>query len=137
MKEMAVADFGLVRVAVVETGCFGVLLESGIPIATTLERTYRLPGGKQHVKIPDGLWTCWLTKFVRGGYDTYEVAEIPGHSRLLFHKGNAEDDSEGCILLGSGYATAWPGVTLSGLAFREFMRRTKARAHFSLLVKTA
>ena len=129
------ADFGLVRVAVHDTGCYGVLLQHGIPFATTLERTYALPQGKQHVRIPPGLWTCRRTVYHKGGYPTYEVAEVPGHSRLLFHKGNMETDSEGCILLGSGYAMAWSGVTQSALALNEFMRRCGERPYFLLEVR--
>jgi len=130
------ADFDLVRVAVHESGCYGVLTETDAPpFATTLERTYSLPEGKQHVKIPPGLWTCRRTYFNRGGYWTYEIAGVPGHSRLLFHKGNAETDSEGCVLLGSAFATAWLGVTASAMAFNEFMRRARERPYFLLDVR--
>jgi len=132
-------EFEVVRVAVREPGAFGVLLHQGIPFATTLERTYPLPGGEQHVKIPEGLWTCVRTRYLRGGYSTYEVAKVPGHSRLLFHKGNVEQDSEGCVLVGSGYGVllSQPAVVQSAAGFAEFMRRAAGIEHFVLRVRNA
>ena len=129
------ADFELVRVAMAPEGCFGALLHVGIPFATTLERTYDDPDGTQRVKIPAGVWTCKRTLYVRGGYETYEVMDVPGHSRLLFHRGNVENDSEGCILVGHGYAPGWPGITGSRQAFAAFMGRSRDRPTFSLAVR--
>ena len=133
-------DFSLVRVAVRFDGAFGVLLERGLPFAVTLERTYGEPGGApQIVKIPAGTYHCERTRFQRGGYETFEVTGVAGHSRLLFHRGNVEGDSEGCILVGQCFGTIQGAgaVMLSQLAFTDFMKRCAGRLNFSLEVRQA
>jgi hypothetical protein len=123
-------------------GCFGVLLIDGIPAGpVTLERTYPLaesrPGGPQFVKIPAGRYRCERTTFFRGGYESYEVTGVVGHSRLLFHQGNDEGDTEGCILVGSrfGWLGSRPAVLDSRNGFSEFMRLAHGRSGFDLLVR--
>lgn len=112
----------LVRVAVRPEGAFGVLKFDGLPIALTLERTYE-QDGRQFTKIPCGRWRCRRTFFVRGSYESYEVL-VPGHSRLLFHRGNTEGDSEGCILVGKeiGTLNGQPAILRSLDAYLAFMR---------------
>lgn len=136
------SDLELVRVAVSEAGCFGVLVAHGVPLGqVTLERTEpadpSAPTGAQLVKIPDGKYVCRRTYFIRGGYDTYEVTGVIGHSRLLWHKGNHERDSDGCILVGQKFASRLlaPGVELSSLGFHEFMLWADGRESFELEVR--
>ena len=138
------ADLELVRVAVAPDGCFGVLLIDGIPAGpVSLERTYPLaesaPRGPQFVKIPAGRYRCRRTIYQRGGYDTFEVTGVLGHSRLLWHAGNVEGDSEGCILVGQrfGWFGSRPAVLDSRLGFAEFMRLTHGRSGFDLLIRGA
>jgi len=121
-----------------------VLLRGGLPFGpVSLERTYPLaesaPRGPQFVKIPAGDYRCQKTRYHKGGYDTFEVKDVQGHSRLLFHLGNLEDDSEGCVLLGQrfGMVRGRPGVLQSGLAFAEFMANMGFRESFSLGVRNA
>jgi hypothetical protein len=134
----------LVRVSVAPEGAFGVLLRGGIPFGpVTLERTYPLaesaPRGQQFVKIPPGRYRCERTRFIRGGYDTFEITGVVGHDRLLFHLGNVELDSEGCPLLGQrfGMLRGSPSVLQSGLAFAEFMASMGFRESFALEVRNA
>ncbi len=124
------------RFAVEPAGAFGVLTEAGAFIAFTLERTYPLAGTAQLVKIPCGLWRCVRNTFRRGGYETFEVVGVPGHSRLLFHRGNVEADSEGCILLGlePGTLNGVPAVLRSREAHDRFMARLAGEVGFSLRV---
>jgi hypothetical protein len=55
--------------------------------------------------------------------DTFEVTDVPGRSHILFHKGNLEDDSHGCILVGESFnpVLGRPGITSSKEGFEEFM----------------
>lgn len=120
------ALFGLDRVRVLPEGAFGVLSHAGQPFAVTLERTYPFAGGRQMVKIPQGRHHCTPTVFHNGRpapYATFEII-VPGHSRLLFHRGNIEDDSEGCILVAESYGLlrGAPAVLASAAGFDEFMR---------------
>ena len=134
----------MVRVSVQPEGAFGVLLRDGIPFGpVSCERTYPLadstPRGPQFVKIPPGRYRCVKTRYHKGKYDTFEVTGVTGHSRLLFHLGNSELDSEGCILLGQrfGMDRGTPKVLQSGLAFGEFMSSMGYRAAFDLEVRNA
>lgn len=132
-------DFILQRVAVRPEGAFGVLLQTvgpkdniGVPFAVTLERTYDHPNGRQMVKIPIGRWGCARTHFHRGGYDTYEII-VPGHTRLLFHKGNVEAHSDGCVLVGESFTEV--GVAASAVGLAQFLSRVGGRAEFELEVR--
>ncbi len=139
------ADLELVRVCVAPDGAFGVLLVDGVPAGpVTLERTYPLlesrPRGPcQYVKIPAGRYRCERTTYHAGGYETFEVTGVVGHDRLLFHRGNVEGDSEGCILLGQrfGLLRGAPAVLDSTLAFATFMAMMGERKSFDLLVRAA
>lgn len=92
-------------------GIFGLLFDDqGNKIANCLQHSYDsgLGNGTFVPKIPDGVYTC-----VRGqhrlesmthDFTTFELSNVPGHSNILFHWGNYNKDSAGCILLGSGMA---------------------------------
>ena len=123
------ADLELLRVAVQPEGAFGVLLQDGLPTGlVTVERTYpvapSVSRGPQYVKIPAGTYRCEATTFIRGGYPTWEVTGVIGHSRLLFHRANSEADVEGCIGVGSrfGWLRGFPAVLESAAGFAEFRR---------------
>ncbi len=138
------ADLELVRVSVAPEGCFSVLLIDDVPAGPVcVERTYPVresdPLGRQFTKIPPGRYRCRQTQYASGGYPTYEVTGVVGHSRLLFHAGNVELDSEGCILVGQrfGWIGIKPGVLNSRLGFAEFMRLVNGRGYFDLLVRQA
>lgn len=119
----------LIRVAVRPAGAFGVLLsEDGLPFAVTLERTF--DDGKP--SIPAGEYECVATVFYRHNYSTYEIL-VPGHSRLLFHKGNYEKDSEGCVLVAKAFEGDWISGSLNG--FTEFMHRLAGVSSFRLRIK--
>lgn len=97
----------------------------------TLEEEADDPLG--YPRIPAGRYICKRSRFHRGGYDTFEITGVPGRSRILFHKGNTEEDTMGCVLLGmelgtlvvrdeeTGERRRKVAVLRSGDAFREFM----------------
>jgi hypothetical protein len=94
----------LKTVAIREDGCFSVLLWEGRPFAVSVERTFE-PGEASHGKqivIPNGVHRCTATQYQKGGYATYEI-HVPGHSRVLFHRGNHETDSLGCVIVGESF----------------------------------
>lgn len=124
--------FSLKTVSILKDGCFGVLLHNEVPFAVTLERTYDT--GKQ-IKIPAGIHRCHRSRYNKGNYDTFEI-EIEGHSRILFHRGNTELHSEGCILVAESFAMfgGKPGIALSGEGFGEFMKRAGSVDSFMLTV---
>jgi len=76
--------------------------------------------------------------------DTFEIVRegsngVDGHKYLLFHSGNIEKHSEGCILLGEtiGKLEGVRAVLNSGATFQKFLFYTKDVKSFSLTLKTA
>lgn len=53
------------------------------------------------------------------------VLNVPNFQGILFHAGNTEHDTEGCILLGTNY-NDW-GLTQSMLAFNNFISLLPSR----------
>jgi hypothetical protein len=122
------------RVAILEEGAFGVMLMLGTPFAVTLERTF---DDGQPV-IPAGRYVCKRSYFYGGGYETYEIS-VPGHSRVLFHKGNTEVDSAGCILIAESFGVLGgeAGILDSRGGFSEFVSRVNGVGEFQLSVVDA
>ena len=50
--------------------------------------------------IPLGRYPLVRTIYQRHQMPTFEVANVPGRSRILIHPGNTEEDTQGCILIG-------------------------------------
>jgi len=109
----------LATVSIVDDGCFSVLLdENKIPRLVTIERTF--DDGRPI--LPGGVFVCKRRRFNRGGYMTHEVTGIEGHSLILFHKGNVETDSLGCLLTGTkfGFLSGKPAVLESRFGFEAY-----------------
>lgn len=127
----------LKTVAMRPDGCWSVLcVDEGPqfdprPFAATVERTF----DDFRPTIGNGRFICKRTDYHKGGYPTFEVLVL-GHSRILFHRGNKELDSEGCICVGESFAFA-DGVTLvadSKGGFSEFWSLAKDWPEFELVV---
>jgi hypothetical protein len=102
---------------------FGVLLnDDGIPFAVTLERPW-LSNMKGRSCIPEGRYIALRHKSPKFG-ETFLLQDVPGRSEILLHKGNIDDDSHGCILVGEAfnYVRGEDGITSSKEGFDEFMR---------------
>ena len=107
----------------------------------TLEHAYAAPDGAWRPKIPPGVYRC-----VRGShrlhsgpaFDTFEVTGVAGHRGILFHVGNFNSDSEGCVLCGQKEAvdpnTGQTMITGSRVAFAAFMQRLEGEDEFTLTV---
>lgn len=88
-------------------GIFGELSEeSGDICAVTLEHAYAIMGAPfgWEPKIPPGQYLCrrgtHRLASMTQDFETFEITGVPGHSNILFHCGNYNADSEGCVLLG-------------------------------------
>ena len=101
-------------------GTFGVMIHNHIPFAVTLEREW-LDNQSNISCIPAGEYICKRVDSPRFK-DTFEVTDVKGRSHILFHKGNIDDDSHGCILVGEQFETlkGSPAILASKKGFGEF-----------------
>lgn len=121
----------ILRVEKSESGLIGVLLIDGVVECFTLQ-----PDPTDiHFSIPVGAYLC---KRFHGEkwVDTFEIV-VPKHTDLLFHSGNVEPDSTGCILLGEevGYLNGQRAVLASGKAFGDFMMKMGSEQEFNLFIE--
>lgn len=135
-------DMRLKRIWYRADGIISQLLGSGVSW-TTLEHAYGADD-KWEPKIPPGVYEC-----LRGhhaihscpDFDTFEITGVKGHSGLLFHWGNWNEDSEGCVLVGDKLVQAPHDATVADLvtntreAFARFMTTQSSTLAFTLTVE--
>ncbi len=125
-------DMQLFTVDCKETGISGDLAGEGL-LLVTLEHAY--PDGRGWAaKLPPGTYTCvrGQHQLHSGPIETFEVTGVPGHTGILFHIGNTQADSEGCILL--GLRRGGDSIYESRKAFAQFMELQKDCDSFTLVV---
>lgn len=127
----------LVRVARNQVATYGVLIQGDIPFAVTLEDPWK-DNARNVSCIPAGDYYCKRVKSPKFG-NTFEVSGVPGRTAILFHKGNLEDDTQGCILVGESFnpVLGRPGITASKEGFAEFLKLTSMTNHFMLSITEA
>ncbi len=136
-------DLILTRTRHEADGIFGELRSLKEMVAYTLEHAYDdgLGRGSFCPKLPAGVYTCKRSQHRLHGmtndFETFQVMDVPGHSGILFHAGNFNQDSEGCILLGSAIAPYRGGhmITNSRKEFAEFMALQRGVSEFKLEVR--
>lgn len=111
----------LIRVAEHSGATLGVLSFDGMPRMVTLEEAWR-NNQVQISCIPVGEYTVCRHRSPKFG-ETFIVNDVPGRSHILFHAGNTDEDTLGCILVGSEYGEIKkkPAVLRSKAAFLLFM----------------
>lgn len=125
----------LVRTDFRDDGIFGELwIEQGKKIATTLEHSY-----DREPKVPAGNYICRRGNYAlhSGPIETFEVCDVPGHTGILFHRGNFNRDSEGCICLGEEEVDEGDGtmmITCTPKVFNAFMELQEGVDEFQLEV---
>ncbi len=72
-------------------------------------------------RIPGGFYKC-VPYSGSKHKDVYQILDVPGRTAILFHVGNYEYETEGCILVGSGSCMMMgrPAITDSRAAFKMF-----------------
>lgn len=130
-------SFKLTRKEFRSDGIFSELTnQDGKIVAHTLEHSYaNLP------KVPNGIFKC-----VRGphrlhnmtqDFITFEIMGVVGHDNILFHWGNYNKDSEGCVLVGESVVESQKikMVTNSKATFAKFMASLEGFDEFVLTVE--
>lgn len=132
-------NIALKRVSKTTYGVQGVLLHDGWAFAVTLERPWlnnrASENGKPGSCIPAGTYTCeryWSDKFG----ETFLVTDVDGRKYILFHKGNIDDDTRGCILVGEMFEplNGKPAIRASKEGFDNLMRILKGVDKFILTI---
>lgn len=88
--------------------------------------------------IPAGVYLCQRTIYHRHGFATFEITGVPNRSRILFHPGNTEEDTEGCILVGGSLGALGNSgqrklaVLSSRVAFQRLMNYLEGEDVFEL-----
>lgn len=131
-----------------EDGIFGILRdEARKQVAVTLEHAYDSGNGdgSYTAKIPDGTYTCVRSMHRLHGmtddFETFEITNVPGHTNILFHWGNYNSDSDGCVLLGRRILPDTRSIATGNMisssrnTFNAFMDLQKGLNQFTLTVK--
>jgi Family of unknown function (DUF5675) len=121
-----------------EDGIFSELTdEKGKIIAKTLEHSYDCKP-----KLYDGEFTCVRGKHRLEGmthdFETFEITGVSGHTNILWHTGNWNADSMGCVLLGAGIAQSSKGQMITGSkqTFADFLSLLQGIDSFQLVVQS-
>ncbi len=129
----------LVRSEFNENGVFGELSnDDGSQIFYTLEHAYLQPDGTFISKIPNGDYVCIRGMHQLEGmvhpFETFEITGVGGHTNILFHSGNVNADSAGCVLLGLSKNDV--EIMHSRNAFSKFMELMQGINSFTLTTST-
>ena len=86
------------------TCTIGELFINGNHACYTLEDVVRPDGEKIHgeTAIPAGTYTVIINRSIRFGRDLPLLLDVPNFSGVRIHPGNTAEDTEGCLLLGTG-----------------------------------
>lgn len=117
-------------------GIFGTLTsDDGSFSCMTLEHAYQQDDGSWAPKTPTGTYTCvrGQHQLHSGPIETFEITNVPGHTGVLIHPGNAENDSEGCCLVGE--ARVGNMITNSRVTFAKFLELEEGLNEFQLTVE--
>jgi hypothetical protein len=127
----------------IDAGIFGELLdENGKFLFYTLQHAYETTSGsmKYEPKVIEGTYTCkrgmHQLAHMTFPFETFEITNVPNHINILFHVGNYNDDSSGCVLLGAGRSmnSRTPMISQSNKAFNAFLNLQKGVDTFTLVV---
>ena len=126
-------------------GTFGTLRLPDGTAFPTLERQWEYNArGKSCIPAGEYLMALRASPMVMrtsGGEfrNGWEVTGVPERDLIMFHPGNWQDDSNGCVLIGRAHVVinGKPGISASRAAFKDFMHRLTKRESWRLAVRWA
>jgi len=115
-------------------GTFGVLRIDKQVFCVTLEPC-DFENQRWVSSIPAQQYMCARVNSQRYG-DTFEVTNVPARRKILFHAGNRESDTSGCIILAGHYGKLGENraVLNSGKTFKAFLQLMQNHSGFHLTV---
>lgn len=121
-----------------DDGTFGVLKVDGESLFVTLE-PYSRDNAVSISSIPANEYIC--KRYSSKKYpNTFEVTNVHGRSKILFHAGNIDDHTEGCILVGQYFGKLrgeQRAVMNSGRSFRRLLQLLHGEDQFRLTITEA
>ena len=85
--------------------------------------------------IPAGSYVCLRTIYHKHNVETFEITDVPLRSRILFHVGNTEEDTRGCVLVGMRRGSLWvPDEDTLGRPLKRKTAVVSSREAFSLFM---
>jgi hypothetical protein len=93
--------------------CFG--LEDEFRVDKVVEET-RIPAGRYRVglRTVGGFDARYRTKFPDFHRGMLHILDVPGFEHILIHIGNTDEDTAGCLLVGTGAVTRPGDMSLQG-----------------------
>ena len=135
----------LKRLGTDDDGTYGVLMYSNTPLCLTLEESWK--DNQQNIScIPAGIYKCIRKYSPTFKVETFEIADIPNRSHVIFHVGNTEINTQGCVLTGSSFGELraldddsgemeiQSAVLSSKVAFDKMMKKLEGIDEFLLYV---
>lgn len=116
-------------------GTFGVLKINKSVFCVTLE-----PPDRENVRnkssIPAQQYICYKHKSLKFG-ETFKIMYVPGRDNVLFHAGNFDEYTQGCIFLAQyfGKLKGNRAILNSGETFKRFMAIMKGIKFFHLTIR--
>lgn len=122
-------------------GVFSTLFRNGEKFCLTLEHAFEDGDGNLYPKLKRGAtYKCvrGIHQLARGPkFPTFEITGVPGHSGILFHVGNFNKDSDGCVLMGKRLhvenSEHW--IDDSHVSFTAFLKALEEVDEFDLTVE--
>lgn len=133
----------LKRLRYLESGIYGNLTGDGLNLYT-LEHAFEskreeaYTNGVYLPKVPKGKYVCTRgTHTLEHGtpFETFEIQSVANHTGILFHIGNWNKDSDGCILLGQEIDIPHNMLLNSAIAFHKFMDMQSGLLTFELTIE--
>lgn len=90
--------------------------QPGLPVAA-----WKIPG---QTAIPSGRYALVLSMSPRFQTALPEVLNVPGFTGIRIHAGNSAEDTDGCLLVGTGRTQKW--VTGSRVALAALIERLES-----------
>lgn len=110
----------IIRMIKEEKRTIGALFINDKFICYTLEDAVRKEKINGKTAIPEGVYEVRFIYSNRFKKIMPYILGIENYSGVLFHAGNTEEDTEGCILLGTNYNEN--GLLFSRVAFSKFLQ---------------
>jgi hypothetical protein len=134
----------VIRSVYTDDGTFGTLSLDGVPFAVTLENPWInnqpfvscIPAGTYRAKRCRSSAEYDYRDSPKYG-NTFVIENVENRSKILFHWGNLEKHTQGCILVGSyfGQLGSEPAVLNSRRAFNIMMKKLKNVESFTCMIR--